>query len=293
MAAALAHGRVLCDLGRYDEAVEVLRRAVAEDLSDPVPLCELARALCGAARWDEAISAAESAIGLAPANEWPHRLHAIALLGAERKTEAEAAAREAVELEPDLAATWQILARCLMARRDRAKARDAAERALALDPEDASSHAILGDISLRSSLGQARLAERHLRAALAREPEDPALLNNLGVALRAQDREGESAQVFEAAARLDPRNEVSRENLRAGGLEGTDAKLAAGVLVLLAVVAIATGGLLVAAPVLLIGLAVVVVLRVQRRERLEALSPSARKAVEDSRRGPRRRRSRC
>lgn len=291
MTSALAHGRVLCDLGRFDEAVEVLRRAVAEDLSDPVALCELARALCGAARWDEAISAAESAIGLAPADEWPHRLRAIALLGADRKAEAEAAAREAVELEPDLAATWQILARCLMARRDRAKARDAAERALALDPEDASSHAILGDIALE--LGQSRLAERHLRAALAREPEDPVLLNNLGVALRAQDREGESAQVFEAAARLDPRNEVSRENLRAGGLEGTDAKLAAGVLVLLAVVAIATGGLLVAAPVLLIGLAVVVVLRVQRRERLEALSPSARKAVEDSRRGPRRRRSRC
>ena len=62
---------------------------MAEDLSDPVPLCELARALCGAQRWDEAISAAESAVGLAPADEWPQRLRAIARLGAGRKAEAE------------------------------------------------------------------------------------------------------------------------------------------------------------------------------------------------------------
>ena len=197
----------LCDLG----AVRRGRRgpAAARWPRISATRCRSAswRGRCAARRAGRGDPAAESAIGLARRRTsgrtgcTPSRCS-----GPRAEDRGRGGGAGGLELEPDLAATWQILARCLMARRDRAKARDAAERALALDPEDASSHAILGDIALE--LGQARLAERHLRAALAREPEDPVLLNNLGVALRAQDREGESAQVFEARRAAGSANEV-------------------------------------------------------------------------------------
>jgi Flp pilus assembly protein TadD len=59
-----------------------------------------------------------------------------------------------------------------------------------------------------------REAEYRLRQALADDPDDARLHNNLAVALEAQAKLEEAHEEYRKAAELDPGNETYRRNLR-------------------------------------------------------------------------------
>lgn len=59
-----------------------------------------------------------------------------------------------------------------------------------------------------------REAEHRLRQALAEDPGDPRLHNNLAVALEALGKLEEAYAEYQKAVRLDPGNDVYRRNLR-------------------------------------------------------------------------------
>ena len=211
---ALDRGSALLDLGRSDEAVDVLRQAVAAEPDAVEPRCQLALALLRSGENREALQLAESAAAVDPLEEWTHRLRALALMRLGRDKQAVEAAEEAVRLEPDLAVTHEILADARRAAGDRRGARAAAATAIELDPESAGPYVSLSLIDIDEE--RMADAERHARKALELDPENADALNNLGVALQALGgRDDEARDAFERAARLSPSHKIARENLAA------------------------------------------------------------------------------
>ena len=91
-------------------------------------------------------------------------------------------------------------------------ARLAAESAVHLAPDDPDCHNLLAVIALEAK--QWKEGERHCRRALELDPENWQAMNNLGVALSHQRRRRrEAVECFTHAARLDPKEDVSRHNL--------------------------------------------------------------------------------
>ena len=279
--AALERGAALLDLGRSEEAVGVLRQAVAEEPDALEPRCQLALALLRSAENRDALELAESAAAVDPLEEWPHRLRALALMRLGRHKQAAAAAEEAVRLEPELAVTHEILADALREAGDRRGARAAAETAIEHDPELAGAYLTLSLINIDEE--RMADAERHARRALELEPENADALNNLGVALlNLGGREDEARDAFERAARLSPTHEVARENLAASSRAFVNGALALLILSFLVVRGLALtidpddAGQR-AAGIGMLALAVVLSLffAYRRRRRLEQLSPGA------------------
>ena len=209
MSEASRRGEALIELGRAEEALAHLRRAIAEEPGDSRAHCLMAIAYFRLDRPREMLESATAARGADPQSEWPHRLRSIALraLGRDAVPDAVQAAR----LEPEEPLTHAEVARALQARRDFAGAEAAARYAVSLNPELVQSHAALADVLLGH--GRAFEAVGAYRTALELKPDDALLLNNLAVArLRSNDRAGVSEQ-FEAAMRIDPRAAVARHNL--------------------------------------------------------------------------------
>ncbi len=93
------YGRFCYALGRFDEAVAMVRRAHA---LDPVAhRSDVPTALLRAGRFAEAAEAARSIVAAEPTHDRGHMTLAWALMGLGRPEEALAAAREAIRLEPD------------------------------------------------------------------------------------------------------------------------------------------------------------------------------------------------
>jgi tetratricopeptide (TPR) repeat protein len=94
------------------------------------------------------------------------------------------------------------------------KTTDAAETASRLTqliPQTAAAYDLRGRIDLK----RRRFvdAEAFFRQALTLDPANASLINNLGVALREQNRKEEARAAFEAAWRINPTNPKARKNL--------------------------------------------------------------------------------
>jgi tetratricopeptide (TPR) repeat protein len=94
------------------------------------------------------------------------------------------------------------------------KTTDAAEtasRLIQLIPQTAAAY----DLRSRIDLKRRRFidAEAFIRQALTLDPGNASLINNLGVALREQNRKEEARAAFEAAWRTNPTNPKARKNL--------------------------------------------------------------------------------
>jgi tetratricopeptide (TPR) repeat protein len=61
--------------------------------------------------------------------------------------------------------------------------------------------------------GNPKEAADWYRAALAIEPQNQTIINNLGIALMGQNKVGQSLNAFGDAVRVDPRSDVARANL--------------------------------------------------------------------------------
>jgi adenylate cyclase len=93
------YGRLCSALGRFDEAVELVRRA--QELDPLAHRTDLANALLRAGRYDEAVTAAARAVELEPSHDRARATLGWAYLKCGRMAEGLAELERAVELSPD------------------------------------------------------------------------------------------------------------------------------------------------------------------------------------------------
>lgn len=219
--------RLLIDLHRADEAVELLHRALAAAPDSQPAWCELARAEVSRGNRAAALGAADRALGLDPDHEWPHRIASIVLSQLGRHDDAVRAARTAVRAAPD---TWQChvrLAETLVRHPQAAGTRPpmtdeawaAACRSVELAPLEPDTHCTVGHLMLRR--GQPDRAEAAFREALRLEPGNARALNALGLTNMRRGRLVTAAADFGAAVAADPHDRVARRNISAAAWNST------------------------------------------------------------------------
>jgi TolB-like protein/lipoprotein NlpI len=135
-------------------------------------------------------------------------------------TQSDALFNQVLEIDPRYAPAWSELARnflnkgfegLLPSSEGLARARKAEEKALAIDPNYAPAHARLGSIAAynNDSVG----AAKHFERALALDPSDLSVLDELAVFLKTLGRLREALALNEAIVRRDPVNVTALNNL--------------------------------------------------------------------------------
>ena len=157
-------GSVALRLGRVNEALELLDRAVALDSRLVAAHLERSRALLAAGRAEAALAAAQQAHTLAPDQAHPIALAAEALIALRRDDEARPLLERARALDATLLPACVALRDLLARTGDLAAAVILAQRTVALAPNDAFHHARLGELLLET--GDLAQAEQALHSAL-------------------------------------------------------------------------------------------------------------------------------
>lgn len=138
----IARAEALAELGRRQQALDVLNELIAAGSQDVRVWRALAAVYLETGDGEKALRAADWVVTFAPDDEWGHRLRASALRLLERLDEAVAAAEQAVRLGPKVWQSRASLAAALEASGDvsqaAAEARRASEMAAELGPESAS-----------------------------------------------------------------------------------------------------------------------------------------------------------
>jgi tetratricopeptide (TPR) repeat protein len=286
----LARAEALIDIGRSDDAVTWLQRAIGAEPHNTDAHCLQALALLRLGDHAQALQAAQQAVLTDPTHEWPHRLRSVILLQLGHKREALEAAREAARLGPSVLEALFTLARAELASGRTRDAQATVERLVASAPERDLAHVMRGNVAIEQKAWRA--AEEHYRRALVINPQHWEAMNNLGVALQGQGREQEAIACFHHAARIDPTSHLIQNNLlnavkRHLGETGNVTGWRRVALVFLYVVAL-TASIGAGAPMIAIGLVGSrIINRRQRRRKLQALPPAV-VAFYESQKKPRR-----
>lgn len=291
-AVLIARADVLIDARREEEAARLLREAIVGDPENAYAHIRLSAALLDLDP-KEALAAAEAASRLDPSDEAPHRLRALSLMSLRRPRQAVRAAGNAVKLAPEEPLAHLVLALASERARKRSGARAAAETALQLDPELGEAHNLLGLLELDRNRGL--LAQKHFEEALRHAPEEPAFLNNLGLALEVQGKKKEAIEWFLRAGRLDPRHEPAQKNVHRTTRAWIRGGIATTLFVLALRVVLVTRHFSLRWVLLSVGFVGLIiwawVLGKRRQQRFNELSPEARSywhEVEENRRASRR-----
>ena len=218
-AVEIERARALCELARFDDAVPLLRRAVAAEPQNAGAWCLLAQAELGRRHDEDALQAAGTALSLAPDDEWPHRLTSVALERLGRHEESLAMARAATRVAPYAWPAFVQLAHAaaLSGRSGRDEALAAARQAVMLAPHEADSHLALGAVARARQRYKA--AESAFRTALAIDPQHSAAHNELARLHLRKNRFAGAASLADAAGgftnavRANPGADASRSNL--------------------------------------------------------------------------------
>lgn len=287
-----ARARLLKGAGRWEEAAELLRQAIAHNPEDGNLYASLAECLYTLQRRDEAARVAEQAIHLAPDQEWGYRIHALSLappslipatdgqamrrrIGARlnsRGVRALDSARRAVALAPHQTSTFVVLAEVAGRLGRLEEARQAAEKAVSIDPQSSAPHNSLGLVALRE--GNYADAQRAFRRALKINPESVEAMNNLGVTMgRISRSRPEAVSYYTRAARMRPAMETPRQNILR-----TVPRLVPEAFII-------PGALLAGNPIMGGALAVLLLILIplRRRERKKRLDPTAVAYIESTR----------
>jgi len=162
-------------------------------------------------RIDDALPHLERALGLDPQSASVHNEMAGALLATRRFPEAVAHFRQAVVLAPDDERMHFNLGRALSAAGLAAEAAREFERAIALNPGFAAAHNELGVLLFGG--GRLSQALTHLARAVELDPNSSVAESDLGGALAEAGRFDEARRHVTRALELDPDNAPARENL--------------------------------------------------------------------------------
>ncbi|WP_214317671.1 tetratricopeptide repeat protein [Nonomuraea sediminis] len=214
---ALLTARSLVEMGRWRDAALALEPALVSEETAYDALCLRAHCLLNAgselsSRWErEAREAAEAALRLDPHRSWAHRLMASLLLGDQRYGAALREAAEAARLAPDEVWTLDLLARCQLAVFRVDEAQRTAQAAVEADPQEPIAYLTLADVARTRNDWAA--AEHAYRNGLRLDPNHERLAMGLADLLFLLRRPLESATVYLAAARINPRNAALRKAL--------------------------------------------------------------------------------
>ena len=197
--------------GRLDEAIAEFRAAAALHPAMPQVHYDLGIALRESGRLPEALAELREAVRWAPRDPRALNNLGVALGQAGTTDEAAQCFRAALEVDPNLAEARANLAEWFAAHGRLAEAAVEAERAAQLEPS-----LLIAWKTLTRIRGQQRLPSQALAAAEAAShlaPDDPTVLNALGVALAELGRREEAASAFQRALERDPGNAAIRRNL--------------------------------------------------------------------------------
>ena len=207
---AVQRAHALAEVGRTEEAIDVLLRALGRNPHDP----GLLEALCEAQMEVDPRAALETAGRLSarlPEHYRGHYLLALASSKLRRDKQALRHARDAVAAAPDLAATHILLADVLARRRKTREARKAAARALELAPDRPGSHIASGNVELAARHWPK--AERAYRRALELDPYNGTAQHNLVLAQQAAMKMAPALSTAHGRVRFDPGDDASRRQL--------------------------------------------------------------------------------
>jgi tetratricopeptide (TPR) repeat protein len=191
----------LLDIARTDDALALLRQAIAADPTHVDALCSTARAYLRKGETDGALRAAEAALSLEPANGYAAYLRAAVLLTAGHPA-ARQAAELAVQLDPEFWPAYGTLAGALVKSGYPAHALEIAKQGVALAPHEAAAHTMLGGIA--DDARQRALAESAYREALRLKPDYTAARVGLAALQFGRWRVRTAAGHLIAAAANDP-----------------------------------------------------------------------------------------
>jgi Flp pilus assembly protein TadD len=211
LAAQRRRARLYLELGRADEALAEIRRALVMSPNDPE--CLEIEGLCHLRRRDLtlAISTLQRAIAEGPELAHPHYLLGFALRESGRAADAEAPFGEALRRCPDEPVYLRALAELSSELGRYAQGLELAQRATLVAPERATNFVTLGFVA--SAAGDKRLARQAYERAVALDPNDSAAWNNLGCLDLEAGRPLRARARFREALRLDPRGERAQRNL--------------------------------------------------------------------------------
>lgn len=208
---AIDQAQTLIDLGRYEQAIPVLSKALAQAPDDDWLHCRMADVYFFMDQYEHALRYAKKALGLNPNNT--HALFRLAwvYLATNHYDSALETAESAARLEPDDASILYTLAWAQYHSGKLNQALESGKRAIKLDPENAEMHGLVADLSYNKS--EFAQAEKHYREALGHDPENASIHCHLGDSLAAQHKTFDATEHMLAAVKLKPAEEMYRNKL--------------------------------------------------------------------------------
>ena len=190
-------GVVAIHLKEFERAVQYFLRTIFHAPGRVDSHVNLGIALRALGRWDEAIGALTKAVKLDPTNFEGLLMLASTHLVRREYAEADCVASKALELRPQAAEAWDVVAMSARRLSNFYRAADAANKAIAGNPSLPDSHQVLADVATRE--GDYERAERHYLSALALNPESSEVRSNFGLLLNRMGRLEESAEQYRRA----------------------------------------------------------------------------------------------
>lgn len=203
--------RLLCDLGRYREAIPLLHRALGMAPDDADILCRLCSVYYYLKDWKQAHRYADAAVAADPESAWGHALRGQVLIVRNRGREAVKATEEAVRLAPHHADYLRPLFYAYMACQRFKEAENAATRFREARPDNASPYELLATIAQQR--GRLKEAEAYLRQARALDPTSSEIQRRMALLQSRRKRTPETFQDLYAAVRLDPASREAMDSL--------------------------------------------------------------------------------
>ena len=205
--------RWLMDQGRWDEALDHCRKALAILPSDPTAHDDLSRIFLHQGKVDEAIAEGLKSIQFQPRSEVNRQTLARAYLQKGDFAAAAASFNEAIKIEPSAAEAWCNLGYALLQQGQIPQATAAYQKALELSPDYALAHNDLGNIRLRQ--GRLDEAMEQFQRAVALAPSLAEAHYNLAGILARRGRLDEAIAHCQKAVEIQPGLAAARERLAA------------------------------------------------------------------------------
>lgn len=208
---ALDEAEALMELGRYEQAVPLLAKSLAQSPDDAHLHCRLADAWFALEDMGKAQDFAHSALHLDPNSDHAHFRLTWISLRQHNYTAALQHAQAAISIDTDDPANLYALACAEYHNGHHQRALQAAQQAIQLNPEHAALHELLADLYF--GMGKHRQAEMHYREALRHDAGSASIHWSLGQCLAYQTKIHEAAEHIFAAVKLEPGEQRYRDAL--------------------------------------------------------------------------------